>query len=128
MYKNKFKIFRIIIFTCLIVIFGIIKTAFAQVNPPPIHLSKKEKDFLKSHPVIKLGIDGTWAPHIIVGKDGKLSGHTVDILNHINRSTGANIQLVIGKWAELTKQTKNLEIDGLALKAPVEEWNSFVNG
>jgi len=127
-FDKKFLSRNLLILICLFA-----SSAFSQQLPTPstqtqniqIELTEEEKAFLQAHPVIKLGTDGSWAPHVIVNKDGTLSGHTIDYLNHINRVTGANIQLVTGKWVDIQEKAKKREIDGLAIEAEVEEHRSF---
>ena len=63
-------------------------------------LSEKEKAFLQSHPVIRLGTDETWEPFVFKGTDGILQGVDIDFVRTINETSGSNIQLVTGRWAE----------------------------
>ena len=90
-----------------------------------IELTEEEIAFLKSHPVIKFGTDETWAPYVSKRGDGKLEGFDVDFLRYINESTGANIQLITGSWAEIVEKAEIHKIDGLATSAPVETRKQF---
>ncbi len=90
-----------------------------------IKLSDQEKAFLDAHPVIRIGTDETWEPYVSRKQDGQLEGFDVDLIQHINEATGANIELVTGKWAAIVEKAKNHEIDGLCASAPLEARKPF---
>jgi len=71
-----------------------------KIQHNQIELSEKEKAFLQSHPVIRLGTDETWEPFVFKGTDGILQGVDIDFVRTINETSGSNIQLVTGRWAE----------------------------
>ncbi|MCP4458604.1 MAG: transporter substrate-binding domain-containing protein, partial [Cytophagales bacterium] len=98
----------------------------AQETNGQIQLTKKERVFLQSHPVIRFGTDETWEPYVMKA-DGTLRGLDVDFLNYINKTTGANIQLVIGEWADMVEKAKKHEIDGLASSTPRKERAPYFN-
>ena len=86
-----------------------------------IELTKEEKAFLQTHPVIRFGASATWTPYIVKGEDGTLKGFDVDILRCINEATGSNIQLVTGQWDVMVQKARAGEIDGLAHSVPLKE-------
>ncbi|MDP8218952.1 MAG: transporter substrate-binding domain-containing protein, partial [Candidatus Theseobacter exili] len=92
-----------------------------------IELTKEEKIFLKSHPVIRFGTDGTWAPYVVKGANGILEGFDVDLIKYINERVGTNIQIVTGRWAEIVEQAKDLKLDGLATFAASKERGLLFN-
>ncbi|WP_428028662.1 transporter substrate-binding domain-containing protein [Arcobacter sp.] len=79
-------------------------------------LTQKEKDWIKKHPLITLGTDSNWAPFVF-NSNGNLSGFDVDILNLINKNTGANFQLQTGIWKEMVEKASKRKIDGLSTSA-----------
>jgi polar amino acid transport system substrate-binding protein len=85
-----------------------------KYTAPLVELSKTEERFLLKNPTIKLGIDQSWAPHIIIKPDGSKSGFEQDFIKLINQKTGANFELVTGKLANLVNDAENKKIDGLA--------------
>ncbi len=100
------------------------------LSPPAkaqIKLSKEERTFLKAHPTIRLGTDETWEPFVIKGADGTLKGLDVDFIRYINETTGANIQLVTGQWADMVSKAKSHEIDGVVTSAPLKERAPYFN-
>ncbi len=100
---------------------------FASAKQLKIELTEKEKHFLQSHPIIRLGTDETWFPYISKNKNGELEGLDIDVIHYINETSGANIQLVVGKWSDIIKKAKKYEIDGLATSAPLDARKPFFN-
>lgn len=88
-----------------------------SLNATLIEFTQKEKEFLKSHPIITLGSDHNWIPYIIKNEDGTTSGYDADILKEVNRLTGANFTLVTGTWKNIVVDATNRNIDGLSTSA-----------
>ena len=88
-------------------------------------LTSQEKDFLKKHSTIKLGSDESWIPYIIKTDANSIIGYDNSILERVNELTGANFQLVTGKWKDILKRAKNKEIDGLSTSAIHEERREY---
>jgi signal transduction histidine kinase len=84
------------------------------VAKPAVSLTPEEKEWLRQHPKITLGIEESWAPVIIVNEDGSLTGIDIDTLSHINYVLDSNIKLITGKWSKLNEMLKKGTIDGLA--------------
>ena len=90
-------------------------------QPTRIQLTPGEQAFLQEHPTITLGIGKSFEPLIVVKEDGSVSGYTADILDMINKHTGANFIQVYGNWAGMVDKAKAREIDGLSLSlGPVD--------
>ncbi|MFT5731331.1 MAG: ABC-type amino acid transport substrate-binding protein, partial [Desulforhopalus sp.] len=89
-----------------------------------VELTSAETAWLAAHPVIRLGIDAEWAP-FIYPNEGKPEGLDIDLINRINELTGANMELITGRWDDLVKQAEKKEIDGLAQSAISEERQKF---
>jgi diguanylate cyclase (GGDEF)-like protein/PAS domain S-box-containing protein len=90
------------------------------LNASEITLSEKEKIWIEKHPLITLGADSTWEP-FVVDNNGIITGYDKDVLNLINKRTGANFQLNTGKWEEILIKAHNKKIDGLSTSAVHEE-------
>jgi diguanylate cyclase (GGDEF)-like protein/PAS domain S-box-containing protein len=97
--------------TFLLLFFFMINLSASQVE-----LTSKELDWIKKHPIITLGTDLNWAPFIMVNNQ-TITGYDKDILNLINEKTGANFQLVVGKWNDILFKATNKSIDGLSTSA-----------
>jgi len=89
-----------------------------------VKLTTEEQAWLAAHPVIRLGIDAEWAP-FVYPNEGKPEGLDIDLINRINELTGANMELITGRWDDLVKQAEKKEIDGLAQSAISEERQKF---
>lgn len=105
-------------FVLFLFIFGI------NIFASEVILSQEEKDWIKKHPVITLGTDSSWVPFVVENED-ELIGYDIDILNLINKNTGANFQLETGKWKEIVEKAKNKQIDGLSTSAVHQERAEF---
>lgn len=108
-------------------LFFIIVSIFLSKASASVPLSEDEQRFLQTHPVITLGTDANWSPHIILNQDGSLIGYDPDILNLINKYTGANFQLVAGDWKDMVAKVKAKEIDGLSTSPALEEREVYLN-
>ena len=98
-----------------------------KINKDKIALSKKEKEFLKNHPIITLGTEKSWEPYVIKSSDGTIRGYDVDILKKINQLTGANFQLKLGNWSQMQELAKSKKIDGLSTGAIHDERKTYLN-
>ncbi|MDC0932718.1 transporter substrate-binding domain-containing protein [Arcobacteraceae bacterium] len=91
-----------------------------------IDLTIKEKQFLKDHPIITLGIGKGWIPYIIENNEGVLTGHNIDIVNEIEKHSGLKIKFHSDKWSKVLKEAELGNIDGLAMSvAHKERSNKF---
>lgn len=92
----------------------------ADPRPGSAHhlsLSDPERDFLRTHPRIRLGVNQDWSPYVQRAPSGSLEGFEVDLLNEINLATGAHIELVAGRWKDMVEQAQSRQLDGLAMTA-----------
>lgn len=92
-----------------------------SLSQKKVTLTTAEQEFLRTQPRILLGINEDWAPYVIRQPSGKLEGFEVDILNHINAATGANIELVAGPWKETVTRAEKREIDGLTMTVSTKD-------
>ncbi len=97
----------------------------AQANS--IELTAQEKAFLEAQPKIRLGIDKSWSPYIVINEDGSLSGHDHELLSKINAISGANFVLVPGDWEDLIELARQGKIDGLSAGGIHEERKQYLN-
>ena len=81
-------------------------------------LTEREKDWIKEHPVIRLGFNPDMEPLLIVEPDGSFSGIYPTIFNEINNRLNLNIQIVIDGWDSTVIKAKKREVDGLLANAP----------
>ncbi len=61
-----------------------------------LELTFKEKQWLKAHPVIDIGVDGNWPPVDFINKNGQHSGIVHDYIENISRQLGIQLNIVPG--------------------------------
>ena len=82
-----------------------------------VELTQSEQDWLAANPRILLGSDAGWRPFVWRENDGSAAGIEADLIARINALTGANIQLVLGEWADMVARAEAGELHGLAASA-----------
>jgi len=84
--------------------------------------------FIENHPVILMGTGKERDPYIIKKTDGTVIGYDKDILELVNRYTGANFVLKVGEWSQIQQKAKQGTLDGLAalIETPQrQKWLDF---
>lgn len=76
-------------------------------------LSRQQKQWLKTHSKITLGMPLHYEPSVIQDKNGKLSGIYIDLLHALNDVLGTHIQIKIAPWPELLTLAEQGLIDGV---------------
>jgi len=80
-----------------------------------ITLTKKEKEFIKKHPIIKVGVETNWPPFEFV-EEGEYKGLTKGYLDIISQQTGIKFQYIIDdSWSNLLQKTQAKKIDLLPI-------------
>jgi len=59
-----------------------------------LNLTQVERDWIKTHPVIPIGIDGNWPPIDYISDEGLHSGITADYLSLIEKRLGVQFKIV----------------------------------
>ena len=118
-YKFFFKIF--LLFIC-IVFWDTNLSAYEKIK-----LTQAEKKFIQNHPVIILGIGEEWEPHVIIQKDGNLTGFDVEVLDIINERTGVKFKLYPTAWIKAQELAEKRKIDGLSAGLAQERRKSYLN-
>ena len=89
-----------------------------SVSAASIVLSDDERDFLKQHPIIRLGFNPDLQPLLIQDMKGNISGIMPDIYKQLEIITGINVRIEVRPWRETLKQANQGNIDGLLLCIP----------
>ena len=92
-----------------------------------VTLTKKEKEFIKEHPLLIIGTSVGWEPYSITNKDGYVEGFDVDVLNLITKYTGLYFVEQTGNWVEMQQLVKEKEIDGLAALIKTKKREKYLN-
>ncbi len=98
------------------------QTAFA------IDLTTAEKSWVEEHPVIRIGIDGDYAPYSFQKTEGSYRGIAPDFVRHIESETGLKFEIIPDlTWPEIIggAKEKTLDVIATAVKTPKRE--EFLN-
>jgi len=77
-----------------------------------IEYSKKELEWIKQNPTVRVAVDRAWAPIEFVDKNGEFKGISSDYLNYLTKRTG--IEFLPAKdlsWTQAVKQMKSQQLD-----------------
>lgn len=90
-------------------------------------LTDEEKQWLKDHPELRLGVDPTWAPFEFRNQEGLYTGLAGDYVNAIKKQLGVKVkQIEPGTWSNLLEQAKTDQLDWLpGIMSTPERQNSL---
>ncbi|MEG3637794.1 transporter substrate-binding domain-containing protein [Magnetococcus sp. PR-3] len=93
----------------------------------PVTLSEEEQAWMAQHSVVRVGVDGGYAPYSF--KDGEgFKGIALDILSIVSERTGLTFQAVPDlSWPEIVQGSKDHTIDVIATASHTVERESFLN-
>ncbi|MDX2499996.1 MAG: transporter substrate-binding domain-containing protein, partial [Deltaproteobacteria bacterium] len=87
-----------------------------------VSLTKAEKAWLKQHPVMRLGIDPSWAPVEYFDDEGQLAGITSDNIRILSEKMGTRFEAVADlSWSEVLDQARQGNIDVISAVVKSEE-------
>lgn len=87
-----------------------------------IGLNEKEKQWLREHQSINVGIDNNYAPFEFKDENGKFKGIAIDYLKEIEKILDIQINIVTAKsWNKVTNLAKNKSIDVLSCLVETHE-------
>ncbi|MBT6702691.1 MAG: transporter substrate-binding domain-containing protein [Gammaproteobacteria bacterium] len=93
----------------LLLIFSAPQSIQAQSNEIENIFNDQEKQWIKNHPVIPIGVDGNWPPIDFIGDNNQFQGITADYINLISKKT--NIQFIPDKSSSFKVMLKKV-MDG----------------
>lgn len=80
----KRRIFQIVLLLVLMCLSG----SVVHAESDPITFTDEEKQFIKEHPVIHIGVDPTFIPYEFIDTDGEYKGIAADYIRLISERTG----------------------------------------
>lgn len=113
-----------VVLLSMILLFIFSQVGLGQTNG--IQFTQEEKDFIRQHPVIKLGVDPNFTPYEFIDSDGQYKGIAADYLTLISRNTG--IQFEISKeltWTEAYEKAVEKKVDGLPCVTKTQEREKY---
>ena len=97
------------------------------VGEKSIHLTPKEKKWIRSHPKIRVGVDPEFAPFEFFDKNNRYSGFSSDYIAIIKRRLGLNLEIVRRPlWKEVMSMVKKEKIDVLPAVGFTAERSRFL--
>lgn len=89
-----------------------IKSELSQENGKSFFLSSKEKNWLASHPNIKLAPDPDFIPIEYFDENGNYKSIAADYIALVEKKLGIKLKIVqLKNWQEIIARTKTGEVD-----------------
>lgn len=90
-----------------------------------LHLTEQEKEWLKTHPVIRVGIDHNWPPIESVDEKGRHTGISASYLHLLEKRLGVRFEVDYSRplWSDSIRAVKNRELDMLSAAAITDNRN-----
>lgn len=87
-----------------------VAAAVQESRPRKISLTETEQEWIKNHPVVKIGVEQNWIPFEYFDSNGKYSGISARVTTLIEQYTGLCFQPVTGPWPDTMKRFRQGEI------------------
>ncbi|MGD8241964.1 MAG: transporter substrate-binding domain-containing protein, partial [Desulfobacterales bacterium] len=92
-----------------------------------VTLSEAEKQWLKDHPVIRLGVDPSWPPFEQKDSQGAYAGITSDYVKLLNQRLGTEMTPEMGlTWTQVLAKVRQGELDVVPCISPTPEREEFL--
>ncbi len=93
-----------------------------------IHLTPEEKEWIRLHPQIRVGVDPEFAPFEFIDKNDRYSGFASDYIAILSRRLGLNLEIVRNpSWKEVMSMVEKKEIDMLPAVGFTAERSRFLS-
>jgi signal transduction histidine kinase/ABC-type amino acid transport substrate-binding protein/CheY-like chemotaxis protein len=94
----------------------------------PLNLTEEEKKWLKEHPVIRMGVDRSWAPFEFLDEMNQHTGIAADFMQLMEERLGIRFVPPPNiSWEEVIAKTRKGELDILSVLAPTKEREKFLH-
>jgi len=102
-------------------------TSFEDNNRQDVYLTPAEKNWIREHPKIRIGIDPEFAPFEFYDTNGQYSGYSSDYIRILNERLGLDMEVVKGaSWKEVARMAKAGDIDILPAVGYTNERSQFL--
>ena len=92
-----------------------------------VYLTPKEKAWIQSHPIIRVGVDPEFAPFEFIDKNNHYSGFASDYIDILNKRLGLNLEIVRRPpWKQVMAMVEKKEIDVLPAVGFTAERSRFL--
>ena len=96
------------------------------VNNQP-DFTPEEKEFLRNHPKISIGVMNAWPPLNFIDHSGRPSGLGADYIRALNQRLDGVLEITPGPFVKSLEQVKARELDALMDVTPKPEREEFLN-
>ncbi len=94
----------------------------------PLRLTRKERQWILAHPVVRFSVDPGFAPFEFLTEDGRYRGMAADFMTLIENKTGLDFELVQQKsWSDSLDAIKKGEADILPCIGYSDERRSYLS-
>ncbi len=101
---------------------------WVEEQQPTIEFTAKEEAWLKSHPVINVGVDPSWPPIEFFSEQGVYQGISSEYITYLSEMLAVDMIATKGlTWTEVLEQVKAKEIDLLPAVARTEQKEKYLN-
>lgn len=116
-----------IIFFLFFFFFSATVFALDKLDSTPFVLTQNEKNWIETHPIIKVGMDRDYAPYEWLEND-EYKGLAVDYMKRIEKIVGIEFQIVKNKsWNEIINMAKNGELDMITSIVQTPERSKYLD-
>ena len=114
---------------CLIrLLLGICLTACISPCFAQLELTQAERTWLREHPVIRLGVDGGYAPYSYFDRDGHFQGAAADFLRLIEDRLGIRFEPVRNlTWPQILDAARKKNLDAIATVVKHPERGAYLD-
>jgi PAS domain S-box-containing protein len=92
-----------------------------QPTVPNFSLSGKDKQWIKRHPVIRLGIKSNLLPYEAIDKNGKVIGFVADYISYTRNKTGFQFEIKSYPWPTIKNMLQTKELDATPFMVPTQK-------
>jgi signal transduction histidine kinase len=96
-------------------------------DPSRLRLTRAEREWIKAHPVIRIGVDPEFRPFEFIDGEGHHRGYSADYVRLLNERLGLNMQLVPNlTWKQVLDRARRHDIDVLPCVGMTRERQTFL--
>ena len=94
---------------------------------PGLVLDDAERQWIREHQVIRLGVDPAWPPFDFIDGQGAHSGMAADFLDLLGRRLGLSFELVTGlDWEQVLQRARDRSLDLVSLSQETPERSEYL--
>lgn len=95
---------------------------------PKIYVTEQERQWLKEHPVIRIGVDKDYAPFEWINKNGNYVGFAADYIQSIGDRLGVKLEIVHkDSWSDVLELARQGSVDMLSIAVSTKDRGAFLN-